>query len=85
MQMSAASAKYFKKSFRSVLSGIIGVMRDQDSQMHDLTFCLYTKGLTTRDIGDVMDSIYGKNYSKCTISQELFSANGSLVKRTIKQ
>lgn len=47
---------------------LLGLMRDQDSQMHDLSFCLYTKGLTTRDIGDVLDIIYGKNYSKSTIS-----------------
>lgn len=47
---------------------ILGLMRDQDSQMHDLSFSLYSKGLTTRDIGDVLEIIYGKNYSKSTIS-----------------
>ncbi len=47
---------------------LLGLMRDQDSQMHDLSFCLYTKGLTTRDIGDVLEIIYGRNYSKSTIS-----------------
>lgn len=47
---------------------ILGLMRDQDSQIHDLSFSLYSKGLTTRDIGDVLEIIYGKNYSKSTIS-----------------
>jgi len=47
---------------------LLGLPRDQDSQIHDLSFCLYTKGLTTRDIGDVLEIIYGKNYSKSTIS-----------------
>lgn len=47
---------------------LLALMRDQDSQMHDLSFSLYSKGLTTRDIGDVLEIIYGKNYSKSTIS-----------------
>ena len=47
---------------------LLGLMRDQDSQMHDLSFSLYSKGLTTRDIGDVLEIIYGRNYSKSTIS-----------------
>jgi putative transposase len=33
-----------------------------------LCFELYGKGLTTRDIGDVMDKFYGNHYSKSTIS-----------------
>jgi len=47
---------------------ILALLRDQDSQLHDLSFMLYSKGLTTRDIGDVLDVIYGKNYSKSKIS-----------------
>jgi len=47
---------------------ILSLLRDQDSQLHDLSFALYTKGLTTRDIGDILEIIYGKNYSKSSIS-----------------
>ena len=47
---------------------LLALLRDQDSQLHDLSFQLYSKGLTTRDIGDVLDVIYGKNYSKSSIS-----------------
>jgi len=47
---------------------LLALLRDQDSQLHDLSFMLYSKGLTTRDIGEVLDLIYGKNYSKSTIS-----------------
>lgn len=46
---------------------LLCLMRDQDSQIHDLSFSLYSKGLTTSDIGDVLEIIYRKNYSKSTI------------------
>jgi transposase-like protein len=48
---------------------ILALLREQDSQIHDISFNLYSKGLTTRDIGDVLELIYGKNYSKSTISK----------------
>lgn len=47
---------------------LLALMRDQDSQLHDLSFMMYSKGLTTRDIGEVLDVIYGKHYSKSSIS-----------------
>jgi putative transposase len=47
---------------------LLTLLRDQDSQIYDLSFALYSKGLTTRDIGDVLEVIYGRNYSKSTIS-----------------
>lgn len=47
---------------------VLALLRDQDSQVHELSFALYSKGLTTRDIGDVLETIYGKHYSKSTIS-----------------
>jgi transposase-like protein len=47
---------------------LLALLRDQDSQIYDLSFALYSKGLTTRDIGDILELIYGKNYSKSSIS-----------------
>lgn len=47
---------------------MLTLLRDQDSQIYDLSFALYSKGLTTRDIGDILEVIYGRNYSKSTIS-----------------
>lgn len=47
---------------------LLTLLRAEDSQVYDLSFALYSKGLTTRDIGDVLELIYGKNYSKSTIS-----------------
>lgn len=47
---------------------LLALLRDQDSQIQELSFTLYSKGLTTRDVGDVLEVIYGKNYSKSQIS-----------------
>lgn len=47
---------------------LLALLRDQDGQIHDLSYALYSKGLTTRDIGEVLEIIYGKHYSKSSIS-----------------
>ncbi len=47
---------------------ILALLRSQDSQIQDLSYALYSKGLTTRDIGDILEIIYGKHYSKTKIS-----------------
>jgi transposase-like protein len=48
---------------------IIGILNDQDEKMRELTYQLYGKGLTTRQIGNVLDHVYGQHYSKSTISR----------------
>lgn len=40
----------------------------QESQMQDLAFKLYTKGLTTRDISEVFEGIYEKKLSSSSVS-----------------
>lgn len=47
---------------------ILSLLKDEDQQVHDLSFALYSKGLTTRDIGGILEQIYGRNYSKSKIS-----------------
>ncbi len=47
---------------------ILALFREQESYLKEVAFSLYSKGLTTRDIGDVLDTIYGKHYSKSSIS-----------------
>src|SRR6056297_346753 len=47
---------------------LLALLRVQDRQIQELSFTLYSKGLTTRDVGDVLEVIYGKNYSKSQIS-----------------
>lgn len=52
--------------FRPVL---LGVMEQQEQRIRDLSFALYGKGLTTRQIGDVLTDIYGTGYSRSGISR----------------
>ena len=48
---------------------ILGVLNQQEEHIKDLCFELYGKGLTTRQIGDVIAKIYGSSYSKSSISR----------------
>lgn len=47
---------------------VLALIRDQKQQLEDLSFELYGSGLTTRQIGSIMEKIYGKHYSKTAIS-----------------
>lgn len=47
---------------------ILALIRDQDSLMKEVSFDLYGKGLTTQQIGEVFDKIYGKHYCSSSIS-----------------
>lgn len=47
---------------------VLALIRDQKQQLEDLSFELYGNGLTTRQIGSLMQKIYGKYYSKSAIS-----------------
>ena len=48
---------------------ILGLLDDQEEQIKDLCFELYGKGLTTRQIEDVIAKIYGSSYSKSSVSR----------------
>lgn len=48
---------------------ILGLLDQQEEQIKDLCFSLYGKGLTTRQIGTVLEDTYGKSYSKSTVSR----------------
>lgn len=47
---------------------VLALIKDQKQLVDDLSFELYGNGLTTSQIGSVMEKIYGKNYSKSAIS-----------------
>jgi len=47
---------------------ILALFREQESYLKEVSFKLYAKGLTTRDVSDVMETIYGGSYSKSKIS-----------------
>ena len=48
---------------------ILGLLNEQEEKIKDLCFELYGKGLTTRQIEDVISKIYGSNYSKSSVSR----------------
>jgi putative transposase len=48
---------------------ILGIINNQEEHIHQLCFSLYGKGLTTREISQVIEDIYGTSYSKSTISR----------------
>ena len=47
---------------------ILALFRDQEEYLKEVSFKMYSKGLTTRDISDVMETIYGVHYSKSKVS-----------------
>lgn len=47
---------------------LLNVLRDEDEEHRKLIFSLYRRGLTTEQVSDVYEEIYGKNYSKQQIS-----------------
>ena len=48
---------------------ILQIMRQSQDQINDLFFELYSKGLTTRDIESITQSIYGQTLSRSAISR----------------
>ncbi|WP_457617888.1 IS256 family transposase [Lutibacter sp.] len=47
---------------------ILALFREQESYLKEVSFQLYSKGLTARDVSDVMETIYGKHFSKSKVS-----------------
>jgi putative transposase len=48
---------------------ILGLIKDQEEESRKLAFELYTKGLTTDQVGDVFERLYGKHFSKASVSR----------------
>lgn len=48
---------------------IYGIINEQESKTQELCFSLYSKGLTTRQIEEVVEQLYGSHYSKSTLSR----------------
>jgi transposase-like protein len=47
---------------------LLNVLRNEDEEHRKLIFSLYRRGLTTEQVSDVYEEIYGKEYSKQQIS-----------------
>lgn len=48
---------------------ILSIMKEQGETLNELCFELYAKGLTTRDIESVTESIYGQKLSRSAVSR----------------
>jgi len=72
-RMVRAINKYFKLSVPRDRMGIfkpifLELIKEQESQMFELASKLYTKGLSTRDIEDIMGDVFGKKMSASQVS-----------------
>ena len=48
---------------------LLTIIKDQEEEVAKLAFSLYSKGLSTRDVSDIFETLYGDRYSKTTISR----------------
>src|SRR5699024_5653335 len=48
---------------------VLGLLKDQQKETQNLAFELYKSGLTTDQVGDIFDEIYGKHYSTSQVSR----------------
>ncbi len=48
---------------------LLTLIRNQEEELHQLAFTLYSKGLSVRDVSDVFDKLYGSKYSKSNVSR----------------
>lgn len=48
---------------------ILALLRDQEVECEQLASSLYCKGLTQSQVGDVFEEVYGRHYSKASISR----------------
>lgn len=48
---------------------LLAVIKDQEQEAKQLAFSLYGSGLTTAQVGDIFDEIYGQKYSTTHISR----------------
>ena len=48
---------------------LLAIIKDQEQEMRELAFKLYGSGLTTEQVGDIFEELYGKHYSTTHISR----------------
>jgi transposase-like protein len=53
---------------------ILALIKDQNEESKTLAYELYSSGLTTEQIGNLFDKIYGQHYSKGSISNMMHGA-----------
>lgn len=63
---------------------ILGLLKDQQREAHELAFELYKSGLTTDQVGDIFDKLYGKKYSTSQVSR-MFDAARTEIAQWLKR
>lgn len=53
---------------------MLALIRDQEEEYSQMAYELYSAGLTTAQVGDLFDKIYGRHYSKSSISNMMGTA-----------
>ena len=48
---------------------ILALLKDQQEEAQRVAYSLYRKGLTTQDVGEVLEELYGKKYSTSQVSR----------------
>jgi transposase-like protein len=48
---------------------ILGLIKNQETEARAISFSLYKNGLTTEQVGEVFEEIYGKHYSTSQVSR----------------
>lgn len=48
---------------------ILGLLKNQEEEARNIAFHLYRSGLTTAQVGEVFDEIYGRHYSTSQVSR----------------
>jgi putative transposase len=46
---------------------MLELLKEDESRIKDVCFELYSKGLTTKDVGSIIEKLYGKSYSESSI------------------
>jgi transposase-like protein len=47
---------------------MLELLKDDESRIRDACFELYSKGLTNKDVGSIIEQLYGKKYSESSIT-----------------
>ena len=53
-------------TFKPIIQAILS---KQEEKIKDLSYALYAKGLTTLQVSDILEDVYGRSYSKSTVSR----------------
>jgi transposase-like protein len=57
---------------------ILALIKDQNEECKTLAYELYCSGLTTEQVGNLFDKIYGQHYSKASISNMMLEAKADI-------